>query len=70
MHVCKCMYRLTKYILRYLYRIEGIIRGDQFSREEELFVLRGLFPLWLASGPYSPRYDSRVYFSRVKLNRE
>ena len=46
------------------YRIAGIIRGGQFSREGEAFVLQGLFaglkfadpipPLCFARGPYSP----------------
>ena len=64
----------------FIYRIADIIRGGQFSREGEPFVLQMIFAclkfadptptLCLASGPYSPRYVSRVYFSRMKLNRE
>ena len=57
-----------------MYRIAGIIRGGQFSREGEPFVLRGLFaglkfadtipPLCFARGPYSPAMFRGFIFRR------
>ena len=50
--------------------IAGIIHRGQFSREEEPFVLRGLFAVLKFAAPTPPLYVLRVYFSRMKLNRE